>query len=68
MGQQDAVIALLVARLGGRQVVTDEEMHEAATLPCEAYRQSDALILEVRLPHSKLSTPRKPLFNQEGEV
>jgi hypothetical protein len=61
------LLALLVGRLGGRQVVTDLEFAEARHLRLESCRAGDSLVLEA-IAEPTPPLPNPPLFHLEGEA
>lgn len=71
MADHKLLLAVLVSRLGGRQVVTDLELAEARSLRLESHRAGDALVLATSTDAFAGPSPpilQPPSFHLEGEA
>jgi hypothetical protein len=64
----ELLLALLVSRLGGRQVATPDELADARRLQLDIQRAGDALVLAVASLRCDPQSSDRPLFHLEGEA
>lgn len=66
--RDDLLLAVLVSRLGGRQVVTGDELDEARRLRLERYRVAGGFVVETT-PRRRDDAPlARPALHLEGEA
>jgi hypothetical protein len=64
----ELLLAVLVSRLGGRQVITADELAEARRLRLDVQSAGDALLLSAELAVHAPPIAQRPAFHLEAEA